>query len=485
MKVKNVLLLLLFSVTLIHCSSDDGPQLSSENSIISFKISENGQEFNGVINQSTRTITVTTSNIDLSNPIVPTIEISNNASISPSASTPQNFNQNVEYTVTAENGNKAVYTVIVNSSDSKIISFSITPHNTAYAGVIDDTTNTITIEAVGLEDNSIVAPQIQVSQNATISPSPALTQDFSQDIEYTVTAQNGDQTTYTVVTNNTPFSSEKKITSFQFDIDNEIILGTVVDADLIINLVTNKDVSNVSPIIEVSENATISPNPSVPQDFNSPVSYTVTAQDGTSNTYTVYVTKIEINSTIQKCYVRATSFGRVIALDLTQNYQLYLENDTNSYLLNYFDTSNWDDNGIPVTNFYFYFDENIETATNYKLRFKLNGVVEAETPYDIDVLKENAPRIISTNQLAYSYGDTLILTGENLLPGLRIPANGLVYQYNSSYVSVNSNDTVLTFPITLNPGMFPSWLGQTSPRPTRVNIYHDGRYGDSVVVDFN
>ncbi|MEM6684594.1 MAG: DUF5018 domain-containing protein [Bacteroidota bacterium] len=488
MKAKNVLLLLLFTFTLINCSSDDSPApplLSSENSIISFKLSENGQDFNGVINQSDKTITVTTSGVDLSNPIVPTIEISDNASISPSASVAQDFSQNVQYTVTAENGDEAIYTVTTRSSDSKIISFSITPNDTTFAGVIDDTTNTITIETIGLEANSTLVPQIEISQNASMSPSPALAQDFSQNVTYTVTAQNGAETTYTVVTNNTPFSNEKKITSFEFDIDTEIFTGTIDHTNLTIRLVTDKDVSSVAPNIEISENATISPDPSTPQDFNNPVYYTVTAENGTSNTYVVNVSKIEINSTIRTCYVRATSAGRVTYLDLTQNYQLYLENDTNSYLLNYFDTSTWTNNGVPTTTFYFYFEENIETAINYKLRFKLNGVVEAETPYEIDVLRENAPRITGTNQLAYSYNDTLILTGENLLPGLRIPANGSIYQYNSTYISVNTNQTVLTFPMTINPGMFPSWLGQTSPRATRVNIYQNGRYGDSVVVDFN
>ncbi|WP_298512034.1 DUF5018 domain-containing protein [uncultured Kordia sp.] len=485
MKGKSLLLLLLFSLTFMSCSDDDGPQLSSENKIISFKISQNGQDFDGIINQSTKTINVTTSDIDLSNSIVPTIEISNNASISPSASTAQNFSQNVQYTVTAENGDKAIYTVTVNSSDNKITAFSITPHETTFSGVIDESNHTITIETVGLEQNSTLVPQIEFSQNATISPNASDAQDFSQDIEYTVTAQNGAQTTYAVITNNTLFSDEKKILSFQFDIDNEIFEGVINHDNLTIFLITDKDVSSVAPIIEISENATISPNSDEAQDFNSPVYYTVTAQDGTSNIYTVNVSKREINSTIRKCYVRATSFGRVTYLDLSQNYQLYLENDTNSYLLNYFDTETWVNNGVPTTNFYFYFDENIETALDYKLRFKINGLTEAETPYEIDVLKENAPEITSANQLSYSYNDTLILSGNNLLPGLRIPANANVYQYNSSYVSVNSNQTSLTFPMTINPGMFPSWVGQSSPRPTRVNIYHNGRYGDSIVVDFN
>ena len=71
------------------------------------------------------------------------------------------------------------------------------------------------------------------------------------------------------------------------------------------------------------------------------------------------------------------------------------------------------------------------------------------------------------------------------MPGIRIAAhNALIYQYNSSFVSVNSDGTELTLTLDNNQNMFPSWVGQSSPRPTRVSIY-DGRYGDSIVLDFN
>jgi len=129
----------------------------------------------------------------------------------PSASASQNFNQNVQYTVTAENGNEVIYNVIVNSSDNKITSFNITPDETTFSGVINESNNTITIETIGLELNSILIPEIGFSQNATISPDSLSEQDFIQDVEYTLTAQNGEQAAYIVTTNNTPLSGEKKI----------------------------------------------------------------------------------------------------------------------------------------------------------------------------------------------------------------------------------------------------------------------------------
>ncbi|WP_417887690.1 DUF5018 domain-containing protein [Zunongwangia sp.] len=372
------------------------------------------------------------------------------------------------------------------SSENKILSFKIEVNNITYSGNINNVSKEVRIQTLGLENFISVTPSIEISANATINPTESTPQNFNNIVNYTVTAENGEIANYQIITENTPFSNEKQILSFELNIDNESFIGNINHNDLTIDVETYKDVSNVSPIITISENATISPNPNEIQNFNNPIEYTVTAQDGTNNTYTVNILKREINSTVQKCYVRATSFGRVTYLDLSnQDYQLYIENETNSYHLNFFDTETWNDNGIPTTNFYFYFDENIETAVDYKLKLKINGQTKAETSYEIDVLKENAPKINSANQQSYNYNDTLILTGENLVPGLRIPANGNIYQYNESYVSVSSDQTILTFPMTLNYQMFPSWVGQSSPRPTRVNIYYDGRYGDSTVLDFN
>lgn len=253
MKIK-ASLIILFSLLLINCSKDDKAKLNSENKILSFKIIENGEEFNGLINQSSKTITVTTSNLNLSNPIAPIIEISDNAYIYPSASTSQNFNDDVQYTVTAENGNTAIYTVVVNSSDNKITSFSITPNETTFFGIINESDKTITIETVGLELNSNLTPEIEFSQNAIISPNPSSEQDFSQNIEYTVTAQNGEQVTYTVVTNNTPLSDEKKILSFQLNIDNEIFDGVIDHSTLTIDVETYKNPMNISPIVRLVPN---------------------------------------------------------------------------------------------------------------------------------------------------------------------------------------------------------------------------------------
>lgn len=489
-------LLILFSLLLINCSKDDEPKLSSENKIISFKITGNGDEFNGIINQSSKTITVTTSDLDLSNSITPLIEISNNASISPSASTSQNFSQNVQYTVTAENGNEAIYTVMVNSSDNKITSFNITPNETTFSGVINESNNTIVIETIGLELNSSLIPEIEFSQNATISPSPSSEQDFSQNIEYIVTAQNGEQSTYTVITNNTPLSDEKKILSFQFNIDSEIFDGIIDHSALTIDIDTYKNPTNISPTISISDDATISPDSSEPQNFTNDIQYTVTAANQSSNIYTVKTKWISFNTInsanntsdiATKYYSNATPYVRTSNVDLSlPNSKIILENTANSYELNFTNYNIYAANDNLYSSFQIEFPSSIVTANNYKLKYIVDGQIKSISNFDVDILSENLPDIISSNQTSYSYNETLILTGQNLVPGIRIAAhNVLIYQYNSSFVSINSDGTELTLPLDVNQNMFPSWVGQPSPYPTPVIIYYNGRYGETIVVDFN
>jgi hypothetical protein len=439
---------------------------------------------------------VTTSDLDLSNSIIPIIEISNNASISPSASTSQNFNQNVQYIVTAENGDEAIYTVMVNSSDNKITSFNITPNETTFSGVINESNNTITIETIGLELNSTLIPEIEFSQNATISPNQSSEQDFSQNIEYTVTAQNGEQATYTVITNNIPLSNEKKILSFQFNIDSEIFDGIIDHSALTINIDTYKNPTNTYPTVSISDGATISPDSSDPQNFTNDIQYTVTAANQSSNIYTVKTKRISFNTinsanntsdVATKYYSNATPYLRTSNVDLSlPNSKIILENTANSYELNFSNYNTYMNNDILYSSFQIEFTTSIVTANNYKLIYIVDGEVKSISNFDVDILSENIPDIISSNQTYYSYNDTLILTGQNLVPGIRIAAhNVLIYQYNASFVSTNSDGTELTLPLDVNQNMFPSWVGQPSPYPTPVIIYFNGRYGETIVVDFN
>jgi len=86
-------------------------------------------------------------------------------------------------------------------------------------------------------------------------------------------------------------SSIKSITSFTLSgIDlrgNEIIDNTNHTVTLIVPRGTS--VTNLTPVISVPDSATISPSSGVAQDFTNPVTYTVTAQDGSTQNYVVTV----------------------------------------------------------------------------------------------------------------------------------------------------------------------------------------------------
>ncbi|AKA35330.1 DUF5018 domain-containing protein [Flagellimonas lutaonensis] len=111
--MKKIVLFCVLALT-IACSSSSEEVLRSGNSITLFQLQINGQVISGQINQTSSTIVFNVTDASLVS-LKPTITISEGATINPSPSSPRNFTQEVEYTVTAEDGTQKVYTVIVNN----------------------------------------------------------------------------------------------------------------------------------------------------------------------------------------------------------------------------------------------------------------------------------------------------------------------------------------------------------------------------------
>ncbi|WP_028871552.1 DUF5018 domain-containing protein [Psychroserpens burtonensis] len=499
--MKKLLILVITALLALNCSKNDdsnnSQELSNSNKILSFIVVDEDETFTGTINETSKSITIITNDVDLSSLLIANIEISPNATISPSPSTPRNFSNPVTYTVTAENGDQTTYEAIVISGDNKILTFSFSIDDVIYDSEINHTTKTIAIETTGLELNPSIIPNITISPLATISPDISIAQNFNTDISYTVTSESNEEAVYNIEITNTSLSNEKKILSFQF-IEDGVTFDGVIDHDaLTINIESYKQITNISPVTTISENATISPDIDEIQDFRNDITYTITAQDGTSNTYTVFTVGYSISSMnsaantsdlITKYYTKATPYIRCQYVDPTlPNSQLYLENDVNSYEMSTTDFTSTVGStfGQTFTRFYIDLPDNIVTANDYKLRFKVDGILKAESDFMIDILSENVPDIFSSNQSTYSYQDTLTLTGENLTPGLRIAtSNGSIYQYNSSNVDLNSQSTQLTIELDNNSNMFPSFYGDP-PFNTAVMLFANGRYGETIWVTFD
>lgn len=98
-------------------------------------------------------------------------------------------------------------------------------------------------------------------------------------------------------------SSEKSILSVV--INGQTGLFTESDNTIIVTLPEGVDITSLAPEIEIPENATISPSLGIPQDFSQPVTYTVTAEDGTVTAFTIVV--VLNNACLPKPVIAASS----------------------------------------------------------------------------------------------------------------------------------------------------------------------------------
>jgi hypothetical protein len=282
---------------------------SSENNIISFSLAE--QTGPALIDQSNHTVLAEVySGTDLTQ-LAPEIEVSSKADVNPESGKVVDFTSGpVVYTVTAEDGSKQNWTVVVviqNSSAAEILTFSLADEKTN--AIIGD--STVEIEIYNDADITHQIPIITISPDATIEPASGDTVDFtsgdtsninSGTVIFTVTAEDGSHKNWyvTVLRQDCYF---KTINSF-------IIPGQVGETSIGISSINltvpfGTDLTSVSPVIEVSPYATISPASGQPVDFSDGYEvYIVTAENGTTKSYTVNVYYAALppnNTNIQYC----------------------------------------------------------------------------------------------------------------------------------------------------------------------------------------
>ncbi len=164
------------------------------------------------------------------------------------------------------------------------------------SGTIDQTNSTIEIPISESVDVSSIAPSITVSDGAEVEPAPGEEVDLSNgSASYIVTAEDGTTKEYTVNLNF--LNSEKLITGYDLEVaDNSIldpwgtISATISGSSIDLPLSAVLGLESLTPSITVSEDASVTPGSGSTVNFSdSPVTYTVTAEDGTTNTYTADV----------------------------------------------------------------------------------------------------------------------------------------------------------------------------------------------------
>jgi len=210
------------------------------------------------------------------------------SSISPANGTAQNFTNPVTYTVTAADGSTQAYTVTVNvaANPTKAITSFVfaTP---AATGTVTEASHSIAVTVPFGTNLTALVPSI-IHTGATINPVNAAAQNFTNPVTYTVTAADGSTQAYTV-TVSLAFSTAKAITSFGFA--TPVVSGTVTESihSIAVTVPFGTNVTALVPSI-VHTGSTISPAIGTAQNFTNPVTYTVTAADGSTQAYTVTAT---------------------------------------------------------------------------------------------------------------------------------------------------------------------------------------------------
>ena len=167
---------------------------------------------------------------------------------------------------------------------------------------IDETNNRISLTLPYGTELKTVEAEIQVSEKAKITEQPA-SLEYNKELSYTVTAENGTKKTYIVVLTREEISQENLILEFSYGSRKGIIdqnQGTIR-----LEMPVGTDLKKLAPKVLVSEFAEVYPASGAEVDFSgtTPVEYTVTAQNGITNTYRVTIVLVDTGENPYKDYM--------------------------------------------------------------------------------------------------------------------------------------------------------------------------------------
>ncbi|MEQ9425104.1 MAG: MBG domain-containing protein, partial [Cyclobacteriaceae bacterium] len=182
----------------------------------------------------------------------------------------------------------------VPNNQHDIVAFSI-PEQTG-AATIDAGNHTVSIEVLFSADEEALTPTIEVSPGAGISPQGGSPTNFSSPVSYTVTAESTDTQMWTVTVRKAPPSLETDFITFdiQGQTDDAVIDATNHTISYRVPFGTN--LTTLVPEFDLSPGATSSPMSGASNDFSSPQTYTVTAEDvNETQDWTITVTEANVD----------------------------------------------------------------------------------------------------------------------------------------------------------------------------------------------
>ena len=261
----------------------------------------------GTINETAKTIAVT---VPFGTPLTALVAtftttgavVNVGTTVQTSLSTPNNFTSPVAYIVTAGDASTATYTVtvtIASNSAKAITSYSFAGY-TGAAGTINETAKTIVVTVpFGTPLTALVATFATtgtvVKVGTTVQTSAATPNDFTSPVVYTVTAGDASTVNYTV-TVTVAQNTAKAITAYSFALYAGAT-GTINETAKTIAVIVPYGTPLTALVATftttgtgVKVGTTVQTSTATPNDFTSPVVYTVTAGDASTVNYTVTVT---------------------------------------------------------------------------------------------------------------------------------------------------------------------------------------------------
>lgn len=185
-KAKYTLLWLVSLLVLVlpSCHEDDPPELSDAADLLSFRITKSNnpglsKDYSGVIDKPNFYVALLFDEDDPSGMLVPVIEVSPGATVSPASGTAVDFAKPVIYTVTAASGARQTYTVSVSSPAAVPIITSVRINGfpcpadiasgTFYYSLSPGDTRQVTLFLAGQNITSYTAGGVSVTNNARVT----------------------------------------------------------------------------------------------------------------------------------------------------------------------------------------------------------------------------------------------------------------------------------------------------------------------------
>lgn len=290
-------LALLLGTIISGCGGNDNVARTPAKAITAFSIGS----ATGTIDESAKTVSVT---LPFGTPVAAAVATFTTTgaraqvgdAVQTSGTAPNNFAAPVLYTVYATDGTTVQYTVT--ASVAPITGKAVTAFSLGgVAGTVDETAKTVSVTMPsGTDLTALIATftttGASVTVGSTLQKSGTTANNFSTPASYTVTAADGTAVTYQV-TVSVAANSAKAITVFSFP----GAVGTINESAKTIS-VTEPSGTSVSGLVatftrtgtSVKVGTAVQTSAITANNFTNPVSYSVTAADGSTATYLVTVT---------------------------------------------------------------------------------------------------------------------------------------------------------------------------------------------------